>query len=123
MSLCSEMVGRLCPHYPLPHGARAGVTIELLDGAGPRQAASRGCARDQVIDLLVKLGSRIHQGLVLFDRHEGGWPHIGDHGPGSIFRFGDENFDGSEQACGDVVLDHGDGDEADCRESIAAPTG
>jgi hypothetical protein len=28
-----------------------------------------------------------------------------------LLRFGDENFDGSEQACGDVMLDYGDGDE------------
>jgi len=37
--------------------------------------------------------------------------NISNCGPQTIFRLGDKNFDRSKQAGGEVMPDHGDGDE------------
>src|SRR5258708_25587105 len=54
--------------------------------------------------LFRSIGRYIHQGLVFSHHYWGEWPHIDNHGPHTLLRFGDENFDGSERARGEVVL-------------------
>src|SRR5262249_53667423 len=97
---------RVLHHFQQIGGARIG-------SSNLRMYAPWSChdAGNQFIEAFVEFSGCLHQGRIVADDHQGGWPNISDCGSQTTFRLRDENFNRSEQAGGEVMPDHGDGEE------------